>query len=149
MKALVMKTLWILIESLASLSQDSTIMDVRRVVDVEFVRSPSSHEYTTFYNNKIPVNFGADLQLRNIDFAVGNSSKQLLRINIAGLAEYCISKEQLQDRFGEVWVHSPPSSPAPSALWYRAANVKGRQVLFGFANQAPNCLESVLVRYTQ
>ena len=142
-----MKTLWILIEALTNLAPDANESDVRRLLQVEFLKSPSSHEYTSFYESKNLVEVNSELIIKKIDFAVKNSSSKLLRLSMSGLAKYCITREDLGKQYPDLEIFDSPRSPAPSALGYWGITVNGRRVLFGFANASRDCMEEVLIRY--
>lgn len=141
-----MKTVWSVIEALIELNQQSTVSDFKKILDVQLVKSESSNEYFTFYENMESTEFG-EMIVPNVTVAVKNTPLNPMAISVKYMKGVCITKEQLKDRYGELMLAGAPGSPAPNATTVWRVQIKGRKVSFGFPNKSPNCLADFSISY--
>lgn len=141
-----MKTLWSVIEALVELNQKSIVSDFNKILNVPFIKSESSNEYFTFYDNLESIKFD-EMVFSNATIAVKNTRLNITSISVKYMKGSCITKEQLKDRYGELMLVGAPGSPAPNATTVWRVQINGRKVSFGFPNKSPNCLADFSISY--
>jgi hypothetical protein len=142
MKGIVMQTLWMLLEALATSDSTTTPGDVAKMLGAP-VQQVSENNFVAFYETARPIELQGGIAIGQADVRHFKQAGKPPFIVLNRITGTCVSADSIERHLGRLMPPEPPSHPAPNATIDRRAMIKGVAVTFGFKYDRPDCLYSV------
>jgi len=142
MKAMMMQTLWALIEMLATPTGGQDAASIARVSGIE-LHQVKENAYVSFYESKGPLKLQDGIVVGVADVREFKTQNKPPFVVLRELGGACVDVAAIERHLGSVSPPTPPSNPFPDALISREVTFKGQRISLGFKWSKPDCLSSV------